>query len=99
MLMVLSSYMYVWMLICTKNVYHANTKRHRQEGESSPTDSRGGPHRFKRWPLQIQEVAPTTCVVWHFALRVDTGGSPTDSRGGPPQIQEMAPTTCVGATS
>ena len=26
------------------------------------------PYRFKRWPPQIQEVAPTTYVVWHFAL-------------------------------
>ena len=59
MLKVLSSYKYVWMLICTEDVYHANTRWHNQE-----------------IALQIQEVAPTTCVVWHFALRG------MDSRGG-----------------
>jgi len=29
MLMALSSYSYVWMLICTENAYHANTRWHR----------------------------------------------------------------------
>ena len=49
MIMTLSSYRYVWMLICTENAYHVNTKRHRQEVallilEVVPIDSRGGPH-------------------------------------------------------
>ena len=51
MLMALSSYMYVWMLICTENAYHANTRRTgRREKVAlqiqkvAPTDSRGGPH-------------------------------------------------------
>ena len=95
MLQALSLYRYVCVcvLIGTENAYHANIRRYRQEGESSPTDSRGGPHH-------VCDVA--FCSTWHFALRVDTGGSPTDSRGGPyrfkrwpPQIQEVAPTTCV----
>ena len=59
MLMALSSYKYVWMLICTENAYHANTRRHRQEGEVALQIQEVAP--------QIQEVAPTTCVVWHFA--------------------------------
>jgi len=66
--------MYVWVLIYTENAYHANTRRHRQEGGSSPTDSRGGPHHV---------CGVTLCSMWHFALRVDSGGSPTDSRGAP----------------
>ena len=82
----------VCLLICTENVYHANTRRHRQEGDSSPTDSRGGPHRFKRWPSQIQEVA--LCSMWHFALRVDTGGSPTYSRGGPHRFKRWPYHVC-----
>jgi len=59
MLQELSLYMYVWVLICTEDAYHVNTMRYRQEGGSKPTDSRGG-------PPQIQKVAPTTHVVWHF---------------------------------
>ena len=72
MLMALLSYRYVWMLICTENAYHANTRQHKQEGA-----------------LQIQEMAPITCVVWHFALCGEwiLEVSPT--------IQEVAPTTCV----
>jgi len=32
-------------------------------------DSKGGPHAGSRGdPPRIQEVAPTTCVVWHFTL-------------------------------
>ena len=50
MLLALVLYRYVCVLICTENAYHANTRRHRQEGGGSPTDSRSGPHRFKRWP-------------------------------------------------
>jgi len=70
----LSLYRYVCVLIDTENSYHANTRRHRQEVESSPTDSRGGPHHVCGVAL---------CSMWHFALSVDTGGSPIDSRGGP----------------
>ena len=74
MLQALLLYRYVWVLICTENAYHANTRLHRQEGGSCPTDSRGGPHH-------VYDV--TLCSMWHFVLRVDLGGSPTDSRGGP----------------
>ena len=31
MLQALLSYRYVWVLICTENTYHANTRRYRQE--------------------------------------------------------------------
>ena len=73
--------------------------------EVAPTYSRGGPHHVcgvtlcSMWHFalrvdqevapQIQEVAPTTCVVWHFALCGEwiLEVAPTDSRGGP--------TTCV----
>ena len=70
------------VLIGTENAYHANTKRHRQEGGSSPTDSRGGPHHACGVAL---------CSMWHFALRVDIGGSPTDSRGGPHRFKRWPP--------
>jgi len=50
MLQALSLFMYVWVLICIEDAYHTNTRRHRQEEGSSPIDSRGSPHRFKRWP-------------------------------------------------
>ena len=69
------------VLICTEDAYHANTRRHRQEEGSSPTDSRSDPHRFKRWPHHVCGVALYSMC--HFALRVDSGGSPTVSRGGP----------------
>ena len=59
MLQALSLYMYVWVLIYTENAYHANTRRHRQEGGSSPTDLRGGPHHVCGVAL---------CSVWHFTL-------------------------------
>ena len=52
MLQELSSYMYVWVLICTEDAYHANSRR---------------AGRREKVALQIQEVAPTMCVVWHFA--------------------------------
>ena len=79
MLWALLFYKYVWVLIGTDYAYHANTRWHRQEGGNS---------------LQIQEVAPTTCVValfsmWHFVMcgKWILEVAPTDSRGGP--------TTCV----
>ena len=84
MLMALSSYRYVWMLICTENVHHTNTRRHVQEialqiQEVAPTDSRGGPHHVYGVAL---------CSVWHFALRV------LDSRGGPHGFKRWPP-PCV----
>ena len=33
---------------------------------NSPTDSRGGPHRFKRWPPPC---GVALCSMWHFVLR------------------------------
>ena len=64
MLQALSLYRYAWVLIGTENVYHANTRRHRQEGGSSPTDSRGAPHRFKRWPPHVCGAA--LCSMWNL---------------------------------
>jgi len=72
----------VCVLIGTENAYHANTRRHRQEGGNSPTDSRGGPHHVCGVAL---------CSMWHFALRVDSGGSPRDSRGGPHRFKRWPP--------
>jgi len=53
------------------------------------------PFRFKRWPPQIQEVAPTEygvalCSVWHFALRG------MDSRGGPHRFKRWPPPVRCG---
>ena len=83
MLLVLLSYKYMWVLICTENAYHANTRRYKQEGESSPTDSRGGPHRFKRWPPPRVWYDTLLCVplcsVWGM-----------DSRGAPHHVCDVA---------
>ena len=78
-------YRYMCVLIGTENAYHANTRRHKQEGGSSLTYSRGGPHYV---------CGVTLCSMWHFALRVDTRGSPTDSRGGPYRFKGWPP-PCV----
>ena len=75
----------MFVLMCIENAYHANTRWHRQEGGSSPTDSRGGPHHV---------CGVAFCSMWPFALRVDTGGNP-QIQEVVPQIQEVAPTTCV----
>jgi len=78
---VLSAYKYVWVLICTENVYHANTRWHDQEialqiQEVAPTDPRGGPHHVCGVAL---------CSMWHFALRG------MDSRGGPHGFKRWPP--------
>ena len=55
MLQALLLYIYVLVLICTENAYHANTGgTGRWEGVSS---------QIQEVLPQIQEVAPTTCVV------------------------------------
>ena len=77
--MVLLSSRYVCVLICTENTYHANTRRHRQEGGSSPTDSRGGPHHM---------CGVSLCSMWHFALRG------MDSRGGPHRFKRCPHHLC-----
>ena len=73
------------VLICTENAYHANTRRYRQEGEyflwridsgGSPTDSRGGPHRFKRWPPSCVWCGTLLCVAICFVWGMNSGGDP-----------------------
>jgi len=87
----------------------------------SPTDSKGGPHRFKRWPPQHVWHGTLVLVALWSVWGMDSKSCPhrfkrwppprawrgtlvcvalwsvwgMDSRGAPPQIQEVAPTTCV----
>jgi len=54
----------------------------------SPIDSRGNPHRFKRWPpprvWRDTLLCVVLCSVWGM-----------DSRGGPHRFKRWSPTMCV----
>ena len=85
MLLVLLSYRYVCVLICTENAFHANTRRHRQEEGIFLLEDRfrRQPHKFKRWPHHVCGVA--LCSMWYFVMCGEwiLEVALTDSRGGP----------------
>ena len=48
----------------------------RVDTEGSPTDSRGGPYRFKRWPPPRVSCGTLLCVVLYSVWGMDSRGGP-----------------------
>ena len=89
----------MWVLIDTENAYHANTRWHRQEEGSSPTDSRGSPTNSR---VSLHHVCGVALYsVWHLALCGEwiLEVAPIDSRGGPHHVCGVALCSVWGINS
>jgi len=71
----------------------------RVDSGGSPTGSKGGPHRFKRWPLPRVWCGILLCVALYFVWGMNSGGDPHRFKRWSPPCVWCGTLLCVALSS